>query len=612
MVGSGKRLGMSERRAISGFALVLNEERVHVLRGAMLSSEDGAHAVAFDGYLANWEELQRDLSQRGHRLEAPCDARLVLAAYRQWGEHCVEHCEGEFAFAIRDEARHTVFCARDHIGVRALFHGWRGRDLVIASDIADVVAALDSKLTCNTGYLAEVAADEWYTRDETVWCQINRLPPAHVMTFASGDIAIRRYWQVPVDVTIRHRSDAEYAEHYREVLRDCVRKSARSDRRLAIEVSGGLDSSAIYAMAQELRRCDALPARGLRAYSLRGEAGSEADEIDYARRVVGHWNDALAEAELVLPPLTRFASEASEDRDLPAYPNAMMARGLYAKMASDGCGVVLSGIGGDQWLDGALAYHGDALRGGDWRAMAQALAADRRAEGAGFAMAQLGRQVARALLPLSLRSRLARLVRRPAAAPWSPPAWLAAPAQVALAERRASWLDETAGKAPHYKRAKAEYPYLSTMFETNRRNLSRAGLDYRYPMFSRAFVEFSCATPEHTRLRAGRRKFIHRRALADLLPPEVLERRGKADFSIAFTRLASDISRTLAGEAPQGVEEVLDLTAVRPLLHCSEDTQIDRIPPWQVWGIYGNWLCATMQDTGRSNGVCNVGSEKAL
>ena len=556
-----------------------------------LLSEDGQVAAVFDGYLANHTELRADLAARGARLRSTSDAELVLCAYEAWGADFARHLDGEFAAALWDARRREAFCVRDHHGLRPLYWYWDGRTLVAASEIAAVLAALPTAPPLNLGYLAEIAADTYYSADETVWQGVKRLLPAHVLCAADRGLQLSEYWTLPAEVDILYRRDEDYFEHYREVLTRSVRGAARSHRPLACEVSGGLDSSSVYCLAHRLQGAGQLPAPQLRGYTLAGPAGSDADETVFARSVGSHTNTAIAELPLFLPPLEWFAQRAAADRDLPPLPNAAMSLMLDEAAVGDGCRVTLTGIGGDQWCDGTYNYYGELFAARDWARLFACFRQDIGAEGFACTSGLLARLGPGSMLPASLRRALRKGLNRDKAQ--APPAWVQPEYQRELAERRQRYeAGYPADYRKSYKLRKLRNPVWSVVLDQASRQRARSGLEMRSPMMSRAFIEFSVRTPEHLKLRGGVSKFLHRSALVGILPEDVAGRQSKAEFSTAYMGLVENLHT--ACQPPQFCNPggILNNVAVRRLFDSHRNAPIDERCYGEIWGSYAVNLMA--------------------
>ncbi len=301
-----------------------------------LSNEDESLVVVFDGFVSNWEELRADLLAHGAKLRNRSDAELVLRAYEQWGDDCPKHVDGEFAFVIWDARRREAYCARDHFGLKPMHYHWDGKRLIIASDVAGVLAAEDFDIRPNLGMMAEFMANDVFTRDETVWHGVMRPLRAHWMRFGESGSIAREYWLPPAEVSIFYKREEDYVEHYRELFADCVRRASRTHLPLACDVSGGLDSSAIFAMAHHLHRAGRLPAPQVNGYTLLFDDGSPADEIEYARAVASHVGAPVREIEPFVPDLDWFKERGRADRDLAPFPNGAMGISIGQALVESG------------------------------------------------------------------------------------------------------------------------------------------------------------------------------------------------------------------------------------------------------------------------------------
>lgn len=552
-----------------------------------LANENQSIVLVMDGYLTNWEELRSDLLQRGARLRNRSDAELVLRAYEEWGQDCPRHIDGEYAFVIWDERRREAFCAKDHQGLRPLDYHWDGKRLVIASDIAGVMAALPHRPAINHGYMAEIMANEWLTADETVWAGVMRLLPAHSMRLSDASLHFAEYWTLPIEVSITYATDEDYAEHYRQMFAECVRRASRSHQPVAFEVSGGLDSSALFAMAQQLQGQGLLPAPTIRGYTLAGPPGSLADEVEFARAVARHYSAELTEAPLHNPGLDWFARQAAEDRDVPIFPNGAMAMALHQRMVADGCRVCISGVGGDQWLDGRDFHYLEQLLLRNWRVYLASLKMGLAHKGwrkTGLLAAKAGlRTIAPRPALAMYRDRRDRNERNAAGSA----GWLSADMRRELIARRQRWQMRAIPESPWlYKLGILKDPYLTLVTDMLSRHTAKLQFELRFPLLSRSFIELSAATPEWTRRRGPVKKVIHRKAMASLLPEQVAQRRTKATFDDSWRALDGEMNAFLKGILPEALEQGVSAEGLAGLkaLYCG--AAIDSAPDWEVWGLF--------------------------
>lgn len=560
-----------------------------------LVGAEGSLVIAFDGFLANFDELRRDLSQRGCQLRNPGDAELALCAFAVWGEECAAKLEGEFAFVIWDKNRQRVFCARDHLGLRPLLYHWDGVQLTIASEPAAIIAALPAKPAINCDYVAEIAVDTFFSADATIWQGIRQLLPAHTMQLANGAVNFSEYWHLQPGPVQFHRDERDYCEEYRFTLSDCVRRASRSLAPVACEVSGGLDSSALFCLAHGLHVAGNLPAPDIMGYTLAGPAGSNADELQYAHAVAEHCGRDIAEIPLFMPEPDWYAKGAARNADMPVYPNGAMAMELQRKAAADGCRVLINGTGGDDWLDGTSFYYRELFEARQWAVLAQILRADVSAYGPKRALSYFLRLGPGSYLPQRLR-RLRQSRRTRDAEEFHKAIALLRPHWRALIEHKR---EEEEQRLPGeyrdtYKQRKVLSARWSRIIDLADRQRAHNGLERRSPYLSRQFIEYIARVPQHMLLRGGERKYLHRQALLGVLPGQVACRASKADFNIAFYALESGIAQHLRSDNQGPIAQLADPDALSALLAEYEAAKIDEKPIWRLWGAYAMSLILRM------------------
>ena len=548
--------------------------------------------VVMDGYLANREALLETLGAT-----PTTDAALASQAFLRWGEDFADRLEGEFAVVVWEERTGKLTCARDHQGLRPIYYRHESDRLIVTTTIKAIVQAQPNAPRANRGFMAEVMANQWYAPDETIWHGIGRLPGGHVLRFVGGAVSVRRYWSPPSGPLIRHARDEDYLAEYRDVLRTCVAQAARTTAPLAVEVSGGLDSSAVFAVAHSLDQEGRLPAPSLQGYTLSAQSDSAADESRYVDAMRRQCDRAIAAVPLARPGAEWFARYARETWDLPPYPNAAMSLDMDHRLVADGCRVKLTGIGGDQWLDGSRRYYREALASRDWRAFRSSLRADLRDLGV-LPAAEL---VARAALRPAAPGWLLRAARRSDGETFFAPDWMAPDLREELAARRERYEATLPQDEEERRRFRIHaFPYLGIGLDMTAQLYARSGCEARHPLLSRRFVEYAARLPQNMLLRGGTTKFIHRRALEGLLPAEIAHRRSKAEFGEVFSghdkMAAAEVSRALQ----TGFAELVDVRGLSRLLHEYQAASIDRSPYWELWGTYAIAAAYVARDIGTS------------
>jgi asparagine synthase (glutamine-hydrolysing) len=470
--------------------------------------QDGELQLIHNGEIYNYIELREELRGRGHRFSTGTDTEVMLAAYREWGERCVERFNGMWAFAIWDGARRTVFCSRDRLGIKPLYYRLEGGRFAFASEPWPLHRE-KANLRAVRDYLEHGYLDQG---DETFFDGVLRLPPAHSLTFGPNGLRIHRYWDLePTE------APADAVEAVRETFLDAVRLQLRSDVPVGTCLSGGIDSSSI-AVAVAYHGHD--HQQTVTAYF--DDPGF--DERPYARAVVertgaeAHWvsfdaDDLVAD----LPAIVQAQGEP--------FGSTSICAGWYVMRAARAAGltVMLDGQGGDELLAGYRASFGyrlsDLLRAGRIVEATQELRAFSHVHGPRWAA------VALAAPHVPERARLAARSRLRGSAP------LVAPSLRVAAPTR-----EHGNGALFPDRLRRQLHLLLTrrglpeLLRYEDRNSMAHSLEARVPLLDHRLVQLAFSLSGGELIRNGETKSVLRRALTDLLPPQVSGRRDKLGF----------------------------------------------------------------------------------
>ncbi|MCS6885918.1 MAG: asparagine synthase (glutamine-hydrolyzing) [Acidobacteriota bacterium] len=310
-------------------------------------SYDNSFWITFNGEIYNYRELRQQLRLLGHKFKTATDTEVVLAAYRQWGERCVEYLNGMFAFAIWDNERKLLFLARDRLGIKPLYYADTPKGFAFASEI---------KALLPTGLKPEldpVALDKyltflWVPDPDTIFAGIKKLPPAHRMILhLDGRKAIEEYWDVSFDKDLR-LSEREWAEAVLAQMRKSVKSQMVSDVPIGAFLSGGIDSSSIVGIMSEQTRVSTYTV-GFNAKELSYDIVP--DDLKYARLVAKLFGTDYHEVE-VRPQVMELLPRLVWHLDEPIADPAVISSYLICKAARGSLTVMLSGMGGDEVFAG--------------------------------------------------------------------------------------------------------------------------------------------------------------------------------------------------------------------------------------------------------------------
>jgi asparagine synthase (glutamine-hydrolysing) len=272
-----------------------------------LVDASGEYAIAYNGEVYNYVELREELRRLGHSFRSSGDTEVVLEAYKEWGAECVGRFIGMWAFAILDRPGRRVLLSRDRFGIKPLYYARVGDALYFASEIKALLAMPGLEVEPNEELARRFLLDGGVDySEETFFRGISKLASAHNLSIGlDGDRALkpRRYWWYPSQDGRVSERDA--AAEFRELLADSIRIHARSDVPVGTCLSGGLDSSSIVCLAEQLRAGNQIPRYTHSAFGYLPQ-----DEAFSERRHMQSVVDATgARLFFVEPPAERFVEE---------------------------------------------------------------------------------------------------------------------------------------------------------------------------------------------------------------------------------------------------------------------------------------------------------------
>lgn len=500
-----------------------------------LADRTGRLLLTLDGRVDNREELRRALEAKGLILRDDTDAELVLAAYECWGDAAPLHLIGDFAFAVWDGRERTLFCSRDPLGIRPFYYTFDGKTFAFASELRPLLDLPSVRHTPNLGMLGEYLSCEITSLEDTLYQGILRLPPSHSLTLQSGRLTIARHFQIDPGHSIRYRSDGDYAEHFQAIFKEAVRCRLRSQERVSLFLSGGVDSSSILGVAQQLTREGTAGSGELDLYSI-VSSHPAADERAYLDEAVAMWGMTAHTASLDRWSPVPLADQIGRFRDFPDSPNTSPWQMLYAMARQRDSRVALWGFGGDEWLTGDSGHCADMLRRFEMRRLLrqirQDLAVSNQWGGGGTGARDVLRWCLFPLIPSSIKSQIKRRTL------WNVPRWIApgfartVGLQDRLLRRMPTPSFPTIAQQEAYGQMVSGWGTLD--YELCNRFEAHQGMEGRYPFCDRRLIEFAFAIPEEQRWRDGQTKFVLRQAMKSLLPDSIRRRQSKADFSYLY------------------------------------------------------------------------------
>lgn len=463
---------------------------------------DFTFVIVYNGELYNTAELRRELEARGHPFQTACDTEVLLNAFVEWGPDCLDRLNGIFAFAVWNDRDHSLFMARDRVGVKPLFYSEpRGGTFLFGSEPKAILANHLTDAAVGKEGLAEIfAVGPARTPGHGVYDKINELRPGCCLKFDRNGAKIGTYWSL---VSREHADDAEAtAERIRELLLDTVERQLVSDVPICMLLSGGLDSSALTSIAAEYYHNRQLGQ--LHTYSVdytdndkffKASAFQPNADAPWIRRMSGYLGTVHHDVEFDTPELVKALTNVVLARDMPGMADVDASLFLFCREIKKGATVAISGEAADEIFGGYPWFHREDALGAH-------------------------------------------------TFPWA----LATPDRVALLSPEfRDWIRPGEYVKERYEQALSEVPKLpgesvadSRMREMSYLNITRfmptlldrkdrmsmaVGLEVRVPYCDHRLIEYVWNIPWDIKTAGDREKGILRKALKGILPEDVLTRK---------------------------------------------------------------------------------------
>jgi asparagine synthase (glutamine-hydrolysing) len=536
-----------------------------------IANEDGSILTVYNGEIWNHEALRAELIRAGHRFRTRCDTEVLVHGWEEWGEDLLPRLSGMFAFALWDGNNERLLLARDRVGKKPLYVKQTPDGLAFGSDARSVLIATQSNPEVDETALASFLFQRYVVAPQTLFRGVERLEAGHLLLYDRRHAETRPYWQLDAEAT-----ESLSATELRELLREAVRARLMSDVPIGILLSGGIDSSAVLGLATEAG------VKHVDTFTI-GFSDSLYDERGLARisaaRHGARYHEVVVDPVGFVETLPRLAWL----RDEPIAEPSEVPLLLLAEFAARHVKVALGGDGGDELFGGYPKYRAERLLrllgpfpGPGLAAMARLGSKTRTHRRLGRAAETLSIADERLRWASWFRSfsvgEIERLVRPDLAAHATADRLLAP-----LAAKLAPYAAADAGRRMLLGDFHTYLP--DNMLLRTDRVLMGASLEGRVPLLDREVVERVSATSARERMSLREGKTLLRRAVADLIPPE-LRSAPKRGFPVPVARMLNEgsggaLSRLLLSERALS-RGLLRHDAVRGLVESSPDAVVER------------------------------------
>lgn len=513
-----------------GFDLVLGFRRLAILDltpsgHQPMANEDGRLWVVLNGEIYNYLELRELLASKGHTFRSQSDTEVLLHGYEEYGEGILELLNGMFAFALWDGNSRTLFCARDRLGIKPLYCFRDSETFILASEIKAILFLRPDLRSPHYAYMRDFLQSGLLDHDQlTLFERIHQIRPAHYLKISPRTCHLQRYWDFDQE---RAHSRYDYShpeETLRFLLRDAVRLQLRSDVPVGTCLSGGLDSTSVVALATSMSS-----ARLKTFSSVYAEEGY--DEGHFIRIAASAYN---TESHIVQPSPQDFLATLARitwHMDEPTAGPGVYSQWFVMKEASGQVKVLLDGQGGDELLGGYHSYFLPYFIS-QWRLFLTRKDPLHLARLAAEAF-QVWRLTRENFFYLGFRiflrkalSKISPKVRAGLGPSVLHPDFAAGPSSCDTSPRVVRLTDPLNDKL-YWDTVRNSIPAL---LHYEDRNSMAFSVEARVPLLDHRLVEFCLGLPPELKIKGPLTKVLLRRVMADLLPPEIVNRRDKKGY----------------------------------------------------------------------------------
>lgn len=471
----------------------------------------------FNGEIYNFETLREELKSKKHKFVTKSDTEVIVHGYEEWGEKVFSKLRGMFAIVIHDTRENKLVIARDRLGIKPLYYSdFQGR-LVFASEIKALFAGWDIDRSANDRSIYKFLMTRVHddTKD-TFFKNVKRLMPGHYMVVeGDGNYRIEQFWQPTVNTNFRgDKPDGHYAEQVKEKFIETVGLHLIADVPVGVNLSGGLDSSAVVSVANKLLRDgkDLHTGNQLSTFSAihPGETIDESSYIDEVVKFTG------ANSFKVVPSVDEFWQEIEQwiyFQEEPVISTAPYAYYSVMRMAGKNVRVLLSGQGGDELFAGYIPYFRSYIKtakeaGAYWEVLRESIR--------GFDLYQsFFKEAFDRAIQQNKQLDIQKMINMRNLSEINDQASIHHKHKSNLNERLMQDLTQTT---------------VPNLLRYEDKNAMAFSIESRVPFLDHEFIELVLSIPAEQKIKYGWNRYVYRQALQGLIPEKIRQRRSKVGF----------------------------------------------------------------------------------
>lgn len=539
--------------------------------------------ITYNGETYNYIELRDQFGRDNFKTTS--DTEVILRAYRKWGADCVNHLRGMFAFALWDDERQKLFCARDRFGIKPFYYTVVADTLYFASEIKALLPFVEN-IETDPEALKEYLTFQFCLLGKTLFKGIHELPPGHILEISDGVVRTRRYWEVYYHLDFEHTAKY-FEEKLRALLDESVRLHLRADVPVGAYLSGGLDSSIVASLASRQSPRDFLGFTGKFSFS------EDYDESRYARALADHCGFQLQEVDITAADFIDNIRKVIYHLDYPVAGPGSFPQYMVSALAARSRKVVLGGQGGDEIFGGytryLIAYFEQCIKAAiegtshnghfvvTYESIIPNLTALKNYK-------PLLQEFWREGLFEPMDQRYFRLINR-APELTDEVRWEFLNGYSPLEALRNVFNSSNVGKESYFD-LMTHFDFktlLPALLHVEDRVSMAHGLESRVPLLDHPLVEMVATIPADIKFKDGTMKRVFKDAMSSVLPPAIVERKDKMGFP-------TPLNEWVRGEAHEFVRDILSSQAAlnRPIINNRQVVQgLDTEPKFgrKVWGL---------------------------
>jgi asparagine synthase (glutamine-hydrolysing) len=560
---------------------------IDISTGQQPMKGEAGNVVCYNGEIYNFIELREELKDF-YTFQTHSDTEVILAAYLKWGEDCVSHFRGMFAFALWDERNHKLFCARDRFGIKPFYYTIQNGNFYFASEAKTLLPFLPS-IETDIASLKDYFVFQFTLGEKTLFQGIKQLLPAHCVQIKDGSLSIRKYWEVHYDLDWDH-TPKYFQTRVRELLEDSVRLHLRSDVPVGSYISGGIDSSLIAGMASQMQGKD------FQGFNGKFSVSKDYDESDYALSVSEKYDFPLRIVDIQSQDFIENIRKVFYHLDFPVAGPGSFPQFMVSKLASQHLKVVLGGQGGDEIFGGyaryLLAYFEQCIKG----------AIDGTMHSGNYVVTYesiipnlvtlkeyvpLMREFWSSGLFESRDKRYFKLINR-ANTLVHEINWNVLGDYSEFELFKEIFWGKNVGKESYFD-SMTHFDFktlLPALLQVEDRMSMAHGLESRVPLLDHPLVEFVATIPSNVKFEKGNLKYLLKNTFTDIIPEKILNRKDKMGFPVP-------LSEWMKGDLYDFISSIFDNSNARHRFYLNENFDPRSLIQEQgkfnrkLWGLLG-------------------------